>query len=318
MALVKLDAHKERARGAGGNRDVPRNGRQQPLIIPLGEDGQPDLDAKLKAYTRMTTWIDCLEDKSNLQKWGKRLVLVGLAMLPDGKRDDLVAEVLRADAAGDKAKLNAIAERLHKVAGGNAKAEQGDWLHELSEYADKGEALPDKATAEDRADIAAYVLATLDLEIKEIEHFAVLDEFKVGGTPDRMSFYAGPDPDGLEPAGHLITDLKTGRVDYGGLKMAMQLSGYGHGEMYDPATGVRTPWPDDLNLNWGLIINAPAGTGTCEVMWVDLRLGWDGFLLAREVRAIRTRGRKAFRPYPSPTGSLAMRYEAAEEGEDDE
>ncbi|MFC3504436.1 hypothetical protein ACFOOK_26190 [Micromonospora krabiensis] len=315
MALARLDAHKERVRGAGGNRDVPRNGKKQPLIIPLGEDGQPDTAAKLKPYTRMTTYIDCLDDKTNLTKWGKRLVLVGLAKLPEGKRADLVAEILEADERGDKNKLNAIAERMHKAAGGNDKADQGDWLHELSEYADKGEALPAKATEEDLADIAAYKLATIDLEVKEIEHFVVLDEHKVGGTPDRMSWYAGPDPDGLEPAGHLITDLKTGRVDYGGLKMAMQLAGYGRGKKYDPQTGVRTPWPDDLNLNWGLIINAPAGTGTCEVLWVDLRLGWDGFLLAKDVRAIRNRGRRAFRPYPSPGALLAME-EDAEEGEE--
>lgn len=317
MGLVKLDDHKERVRGAGGNREVPRNGKKQPLIVPLGEDGQPDLSAKLKPYTRMTTYIDCLDDKTNLTRWGKRLVLIGLARLPSGKRDDLVAEILKADADGDKDKLNAIAERMHKLAGGDDKADQGDWLHELSEYADKGEALPTTASAEDRLDIAAYKLATLDLEIKEIEHFVVLDEHKVGGTPDRMSFYAGPDPDGLEPAGHVITDLKTGRIDYGGLKMAMQLAGYGHGEMYDPTTGIRTPWPDDLNLNWGIIINAPAGTGSCEVVWVDLRLGWEGFLLAKDVRAIRNRGRRAFRPYPALSQAVA-REDASDEAEGDE
>jgi hypothetical protein len=97
----------------------------------------------------------------------------------------------------------------------------------------------------------------------------------------------------------------------------MQLAGYSRAQMYDPATGVRTPWPSDLNLRWGLIINAPAGTGTCEVMWVDLRLGWDGFQLARDVRAIRNRGRRAFAPYPSAAGQSATTFSSDDE-EDDE
>ncbi|WP_326554687.1 hypothetical protein [Micromonospora sp. NBC_01813] len=318
MGLVRLDAHKERARGAGGNREVPRNGRKQPLIIPLGPDGRPDLEAKLKPYTRMTTYIDCLEDKSALSWWHRRLTLIGLARLPEGKRADVVARILKADADGDKEALKGIARWMHKVAGGDDKADQGDWIHELSEYADKNEALPAKASDDDRADIAAYKLATIDLEVREIERFVVLDDYKVGGTPDRMSWYDGPDPDGMEPAGHLITDLKTGRVDFGALKMAMQLAGYARGQRYDPATGIRMPWPNDMNLNWGLIINAPAGTGTCEVMWVDLKLGWEGFQLAQKVRDIRRLGNRAFRPYPSASAPLAKEDASDEADEGDE
>lgn len=291
------------------------------VMVPAPIKREPDrMKEVLKPYTRMTTWIDVLDDKTNIARWGKRLVLIGLAKVSESKRTALVAEILELAEQGDqvsKNKLNAIAERMHKVAGGDDKADYGTWLHDLSEFADRGQALPGKASAADREDMAAYKLATIDLEIKEIEHFVVLDEYKVGGTPDRMSWYGGLDPDGLV-AGHLITDLKTGRTDYGGLKMAMQLSGYAHGKKYDPATGTRTPWPDDLNLRWGLIIAAPAGTGTAEVMWVDLTLGWRGFLLAKEVRAIRNEGRKAFRQYPSALPALAKEYASDEAEEGDE
>lgn len=322
MGLVRLDEHKDRVRGAGGNREVPRTDSGRPRIrvmLPSPTKRQPDRKKEgLRVYTRMTTWIDCLDDKSAIRDWQRRMVLIGLASVPRDEREALVAEILALDPVLDKGKLNAIAERMHVRAGGNAKADKGDELHGYSEYVDRGEAIPLTATEADLLDMAAYKLATLDLQVKEIEHFVVLDEFKVGGTPDRMSFYDGLDPDG-QPAGHLITDLKTGRVDYGGLKMCMQLAGYAHARPYHPNAekfeDTRTDWPEDINLRWGLIINAPAGTGTCEVMWVDLTLGWRGFLLCKEVRAIRNEGRNAFRTFPSPLPTLASE---SDEGEEDE
>lgn len=291
-------------------------------MVPSPTKREPDRTKEvLRSYTRMTTWIDVLEDKSSLTDWHRRMVVIGLARLSEAERSRVVLDVLAADAAGDKGKLNIIAKRMHRLAGGDDKADKGTWLHELSEYADKGERLPGEATDQDLADIAAYVLATVDLEVKEIERFVVLDEFKVGGTPDRMSYYAGPDPDGREPAGHLITDLKTGTVEYGALKMAMQEAGYAHGRLYHPHAesfeDTRTDWPDDLNLNWGLIINAPAGTGSCEVMWVDLQLGWRGFLLANDVRAIRNESKRAFRTFPSAGPVLATPDEDDDEETDE-
>src|SRR5215204_3364938 len=48
----------------------------RPLIIP------PD-GGKPVAYTRVTTFIDCLEDTYQLQLWKQRTTAVGLALRPD-------------------------------------------------------------------------------------------------------------------------------------------------------------------------------------------------------------------------------------------
>lgn len=292
MALVRPNIGSE-----VDDRGIPRNKRKQPLIIVPGK-------VKLVPYTRMTTFIDCLDSKESLSKWYRRMLLVSLQKLSGAELKSLVSDVIALDALGDKSGLDAIAARLHDRAGGNKKAADGDRLHKLSEYVDRGEPLPATVSELDVLDMAAYKLATRDLQVKRIEEFVVNDEFRVGGTPDRISWYSGLDPDGV-PAGHLITDLKTGRTDLGGLKMAMQLAGYAHSKRYSPLDGTRADLPEDLNQRWGLIINLPAGTAACEVMWVDLTLGWDGFLLAKQVRAIRTRGAgaKAFRPFEPDNSS---------------
>ena len=49
---------------------VPRDRYDRPLIHVPGID-------KLVPYTRCTTYVDCIEDKSNLAKHGKRMVAVG-------------------------------------------------------------------------------------------------------------------------------------------------------------------------------------------------------------------------------------------------
>jgi hypothetical protein len=91
---------------------------------------------------------------------------------------------------------------------------------------------------------------------------------------------------------NIITDLKTGSVEYGGLKMAMQLAIYAHSKLYDKETGALTPL-ENINLKWGIIMHLPAGEGECTLYWADLTLGWKAVDLAAQVRAIRSEGRKA-------------------------
>jgi hypothetical protein len=145
----------------------------------------------------------------------------------------------------------------------------------------------------------------------------VLDELKIAGTPDRIGRFEGVDPDG-QPAGHLITDLKTGRTDYGALKMSMQLAGYSRSKLYDKDDGSRTDFPADINLRWGIIINLPPGSGVCIVQWIDLSIGWEALLLAKDVRATRNKGRKVFRPFGVLSGQIATVDEGPEEDGEDE
>jgi hypothetical protein len=172
----------------------------------------------------------------------------------------------------------------------------------------------------------------------EMEQFVVCDELQVGGTFDRTLRYSGPGPllDLIFEDGMFIGDLKTGTTEYGQLKIAAQLAIYSRGERYD---FTRFPVPElperlqtgdpvkdwkkridrwkkvevsaeeaaqayspigPVNQDWGLVVNVPSGTGEGKLLWADLNLGWEMALLARTIRAARSR-RGALRPFITPT-----------------
>ncbi|MFY1688193.1 hypothetical protein [Plantactinospora sp. WMMB782] len=311
MALTKLNIE----RPAEDGRGVPRDRYKRPLIHVPNEcslckgTAKKAQEHKLIPYTRTTTFNDCIEDKSALGRYDKRNVLLGATKAPE-----LVAEAqwLDPEDPADKKRLNEIAEKLVSLSGADAKREKGSDLHEMSEYVDRGEPLPEAirrkgrpltpVTEADVADMAAYKLATIDLEVQHIERLVVCDELRVAGTPDRVIYYHGPGPDGLVIDGNLIADLKTGTLEYGALKMAIQLAIYARGEFYDSETMTRSPMPE-IRRDWGIIINLPPGSETAELHWLDLSVGWDAALLARDVRAMRNMTKKVLRPFrvtPSP------------------
>jgi hypothetical protein len=82
-----------------------------------------------------------------------------------------------------------------------------------------------------------------------------------------------------------ISDLKTGSISYPN-KIAMQLAVYAHGLPYDPATATRGTW-GDVNQEKGIIVHLPAGSGKCELHFVDIKQGWKGIELAMKVRTFR-------------------------------
>lgn len=282
--------------------EVPRYADGRPLIVPK-TGGRP------VAHTRTTTFIDCIDDKSNLNTWDKRMVLIGAAMKPE-----LLNGVLDLDRDDreDKQKLNAIAERAKDASGANDKREKGTHLHALTEAVDAGVALPESTPDADVADMASYMIETLDFTVLHVERLVVVSSLKVAGTPDRISHYTGPGPTGRLVSGNYITDLKTGSVEYAALKMAMQLAIYSRGEFYDHtlfpvdvddkkalAAWKKTEFPAELaataytpqaipvNQRWGIIMHLPAGEGDCTLYWVDLAIGWRMAKLALRIRAAR-------------------------------
>ncbi|MFE2104295.1 hypothetical protein ACFXAF_00215 [Kitasatospora sp. NPDC059463] len=269
----------------------------------------------------MTTFIDCIEDKTSLASWGKRMTLVGAARQPSlltGLRE------LNPASREGRAALDLAVGRAVEVSGANDRREQGTHLHLLSEFVDRGEALPASASAADLADMAAYKIATSAFEVVAVEQFVVIDALGVGGTADRVLRYRGPGPDGGFVDGLFIGDLKTGSVEYGGLKMAAQLAVYAHGEIYDhavhpvdqgdakalaawkrtevspsSAAAAYTPLPR-VSRDWGIIIHLPAGEARCTLYWADLRLGWEAARLALDIRRMRSR-RGALIEFPFAT-----------------
>jgi len=265
----------------------------------------------LVPYTRTTTYVDCIEDQSTLARWGQRTVLLGAT-----RAAPMVSAARELDPTSDRRALDGIAEKLAAIGGAHEGRERGTRLHGLSEFVDRGEVMP-AATEQDVADMAAYGIATLDLDVVHIETLVVCDELEVGGTPDRIVQYDGPGPGaglaamparmrasrGLEYApdwisGHLIADLKTGNVSYGALKMAMQLAVYSRSCLYDHETLIRRPLPP-VNQDWGVIIHLP-GAATATLYWINLRVGWQGAQLAKQVRELRSVGAKALVPFSSP------------------
>ena len=257
-------------------RGVPRDRYDRPLIQV---DGTP----KPVPYTRCTTFVDCIEDKTALATWGNRMVLAGAARRPDLLT---AARGLDPDAPTDKKTLNRLAEQAAAAAGAHTKRDRGTHLHTLTEHADRHHPLPSLSDA-DAADLAAYLAATIHLDIAHIERLVVVDDLRVAGTPDRICHYDGPGPDGTGFAGTLIADLKTGAIDRGALKMAMQLAVYSRGAFYDHHTGQRSPLPR-VDQHWGLILHLPTGSATCTVHWINLDIGWQAVLVAQQVRALRT------------------------------
>lgn len=243
--------------------EIARDRFGRPMVVPP-EGGKP------VPYTRCTTFIDCLEDKYNLQQWEKRMVALGLAARP--------ALVLAINAhRDDKDALNGICADAKEAAAASSAATTGTAVHALTELVDRGQPLPEGLPANILAMLQAYTKATAELKATHIEQFCVLDTLKVGGTPDRVVTYKRK---------RYIADLKTGSIEFGALKIAMQLAVYSRSKTYDIATGVRGM--HNAEVDKGLIIHLPVvedpKDAVCTLLWVDLLEGWNGVLLARQIR----------------------------------
>ena len=262
---------------------------------------------KTLLYTRCTSFVGVLDDRSALEKWQKRIVLRGLLADPA-----LLGELGSNGADVEDAELNWFADQAFEAGDGHEKARKGTDLHALSELVDAGEPFPaelwnDDAqafrpiTLQDRADMAAYVRLRdeLGLVYLDRELFVVDDVHKIGGTFDGLAAQAplitidGATGEVVsvesacpENCGKpVIVDLKTGRTDYGQGKMAQQLAVYAHSSRYDPATGERTPL--DACPHVGIILALPQGTGETSVLLLDLERGWATVNLSAQVREYR-------------------------------
>jgi hypothetical protein len=240
---------------------IDRDRWGRPLVTP------PEGGKKV-AYTRATTFIDCLDDKFGLQKWMMRMVALGLA-----DRADLLLSV--SAHRDDKRELDRICESAKEAAAASAAATTGTALHALTELIDRGQDLPVLPDAA-QADLGAYRAATSALKATHIEQFCVQDPLRIGGTPDRVVELGGK---------RYIADIKTGSIEWGALKIAMQLALYARSRTYDVATGTRGTHGADTTR--GLIIHLPAGTATCSLHWVDLEAGWEAVQVAKAVREQR-------------------------------
>src|SRR5215216_1989672 len=170
---------------------------KRPLIIPPEMAGNPDYQgqAKLKPYTRATTFISCLENTHNLQLWKMRQVAIGLALRPDLLM--LVSSLGLQPEDDDeykewRSKMDEVCEQALEAAESSAPANIGTALHAFTDRIDRGQPLG-KVPREYQKHLRAYEAATADLTAVHIERFLVNDEYQIGGTPDRISLLDGHD-----------------------------------------------------------------------------------------------------------------------------
>lgn len=255
--------------------EIPRDRWDRPLILKLDGSG------KRTPYTRCTTFVRALDDTYKLNAWMQRMVGVGLSQ----RKDLLLAfaalapELLKpttevAQSAKDKG--DALCDAAREAAGSSAAATTGSALHKIFETHDRGE-LVGSIPADAAADLAAYERATKQLEAIHIERLTVLDEYAVAGTPDRIVDFDGE---------RYIADVKTGSLDFGVLKVAMQLSVYSRSELYDTRTDQRLGSPG-VNQDRAIVIHLPAGTADCRLLWVEIGRAWPAIDLAGQVRQWR-------------------------------
>ena len=242
---------------------VPRDRWGRPMIVKGG---------KVVAYTRVTTFAGSVEDTFKLGQWQQRMVAIGLT-----KRPDLLLSV--SAHADDKEELNQIADSAREAAAASAAATTGTALHKLAERYDRKQITLQDVPESNRADLEAYAWAMTPLTIHGIEQFVVLDDIQVAGTFDRIIEYDGQ---------RYVADLKTGGIDYGIGKMAVQLALYSRGLLYEHGK-VGTRQPTGVSQTAGIIIHLPAGLGRCDLYWIDLRAGWEAAELCDKVRAWRKR-----------------------------
>ncbi|MBM9432366.1 PD-(D/E)XK nuclease family protein [Flaviflexus equikiangi] len=222
-------------------------------------------------------------------KWKARMTAIGMA-----QRDDLILQARAAD-PDDKKTLGRIAEQAAEHAGSAQRATIGTELHALTERLDRGETLPHMGAWQ--ADLDAYQRETsrAGLDPVEIETFTVNDSLKIGGTFDRVFEVGGR---------RFIGDLKTGSsLDWGTGTFAMQLAVYANSLRYDLTTGGRSSL--DVSTDHAILIHLPAGTGKCEIYWLDIARGWASVSLAAAVREFRKIKRdtwlRPFQPIRLPT-----------------
>lgn len=246
--------------------EISRDRWQRPLVVPPN-------GGKAIPYTRCTTYVSCLEDQFGLQKWMMRQVALGLSQRPD-------LQVAVAAHRDDKRKLDELCDAAKEAAASSAGATTGTALHSLTEQLDRGQKVPAVLPAGTRASLDAYAEATADLKAIHIEQFCVQDRWQIGGTPDRVVQWNGR---------RYIADLKTGSIEYGVLKIAMQLAVYARSSTYDIATAERGSHGADYDR--ALIIHLPAtedpADAKCELIWVDIKAGWEAVKVARMVREKR-------------------------------
>lgn len=261
----------------------PRDRYKRPMLIPTAEYPGLTADQRVAAkqgllrvpYTRASSMSNYIADFEALHKWQRRRLAKGL-----GSREDLAAmaaslPLFANDAKKDKltnSRLDEIIDLAMEIGQVHEQANWGTAIHQFTE--------PDKQTGPVPArmvdDVAAFYseIKRLGIKILATEVFTAHDRHKCSGTVDHMLWVPG--------YGKILGDKKTG--DTKPLEYAVQMAEYRDGDLYDWENDTRSQWPEDLNADFALVLDIPAGKGKLQIHELDLRWGRKMADLASDVR----------------------------------
>ena len=250
----------------------PRRDRWGRYIIPDPETGEE------REWTRATTIAGVLPDRYHLERWGERMVVLGIA------RDESLYVLAQTAKYEDKQRLDKIARDAKSAAQSGASANVGTALHTFTEMVEDGESI-DVVPSKYRADVSAYLdaLEKLNATVLSKEQIVLNPKVGVAGTYDRKLTvpHLSKKP--------LIGDIKTGRtVDFGLLEYSVQLAIYANSEyLFNVDTGEVDHVDEEPDRERGLLFHIQAGKGRCEVWELDLERGWEAAQTALKVREMR-------------------------------
>jgi hypothetical protein len=246
-----------------------------------------DDPTKWDRYSRPSGWGSDLDEKSALVNWRIDRAMEGVAMDPSIAAT-VAANLGRGDGRQERR------ERAIQRGRGDEAADIGTALHAMTHRVESNDGFVVPPTY--APDIAAY-LAALDeagLHSSYIEVHLCSDEWRAAGTCDRIYTATRelilPGGSRMARGQSVIGDLKTGTLkDYSIPGYTIQLAIYCDSVFYDVHSDERSPLPDGMRTDWGLIVSMPAGTGRCELLWCNLETGRAGARIVRDVRSWRHR-----------------------------
>jgi len=253
-------------------------------------------------WTSVSTFLGALKDSEGLIKWTARMVVIGLGM------DEALWVRAAGTDPGDTRSLDQIAEDAKRGAGAYRGASLGTAMHGFQERIDRGvdPRVPTKYASDLEAYKAEMTRQGLTADEKYLERFVLIPKYQLIGRID-AAFWRKVDDTPVSQGGgptelHLA-DRKTKQSKKSWYEEACQLGLYSLAtHFYDPETNTTEPvgrrgvgsgasHPDEVarpwNMNAGIIIHAPAGTGTAQTYWANLNLGRQVAEVAHALRVLR-------------------------------
>lgn len=256
----------------------------------------------LGRHSRATNFIKGISDDFGLQQWMKRMIVKGLASMPDELYE--LREELHV--SRDAKRIDEICANAKRVAGGDDAANLGTKLHKQTEYRDTGH--PEKIDPEHFERIREYGNALLAYEITTVPELVERKVWHTGflsgavtGSFDRIVR--------LSDGTYAILDVKTGSLDPDQymekwLSIAAQLAIYQeavneHG-VWEPQTRSWTRVPQ-VRTDFALVAHLPAQGSGCTIYELELEPGRRALNALRALKKVRkTKG--FVKPYVAPVG----------------